>query len=121
MNTLSAIGLLVFSNIIMTFAWYGHLKNTQTNGFWAFALTVLCSWGLAFFEYCLVIPANRIGFSAGLNVYQLKVIQEVIALSVFVPFAFFYMGEAWKWDYLWAFLCLLGAVFFVNRAWLFSA
>ncbi|MCC8021287.1 MAG: DMT family protein [Akkermansiaceae bacterium] len=120
MNALTAIVLLVLSNMIMTFAWYGHLK-ADARSLGSLALMVLASWGLAFFEYCLVIPANRIGFSAGLNVYQLKVIQEAIALSVFVPFAMLYMGESWKWDYLWAFFCLAGAVFFVNRSCLFPS
>ena len=83
-------------------------------------MIILMSWGLAFFEYCFMIPANRLGSAGGLNVAQLKIIQEVITLCVFIPFALFYIGEKWKWDYLWAFLCVLGAVFFVNRERLFG-
>ena len=98
------ISMLVVSNVFMTWAWYGHLM-----------MIILMSWGLAFFEYCFMIPANRLGSAGGLNVAQLKIIQEVITLCVFIPFALFYIGEKWKWDYLWAFLCVLGAVFFVNR------
>lgn len=107
--------LLVMSNTVMTFAWYGFLRKPGEmvdRGLWKL---VLVSWGLAFFEYCLMIPANHIGRSAGLSLAQLKIMQEVITLSVFVPFMLFYMGEHWKWDYLWAFLCVLGAVYFVNR------
>lgn len=117
MKIFGTLGLLLVSNTIMSFAWYAHLKKSGTgNGSWL--LFILMSWGLAFFEYCFAVPANRIGFSAGMNVYQLKVLQEAIALAVFVPFALFYMGASWKWDYCWAFLCLLGAVFFVNREYL---
>ena len=73
------------------------------------------SWGLAFFEYCLMIPANRTGAAVGLNVAQLKIIQEVVTVVVFIPFVIFFMGEKWRWDYLWALLCMVGAVYFVNR------
>ena len=107
--------LLIMSNTVMTFAWYGFLRKPGgaiDKSMWKL---VLISWGLAFFEYCLMIPANHIGRSAGLSLAQLKIMQEVITLSVFVPFMIFYMGEHWKWDYLWAFLCILGAVYFVNR------
>ena len=107
--------LLIMSNTVMTFAWYGFLckpGEAIDKSMWKL---VLISWGLAFFEYCLMIPANHIGRSAGLSLAQLKIMQEVITLSVFVPFMIFYMGEHWKWDYLWAFLCILGAVYFVNR------
>jgi len=105
-------GMLVLSNIFMTFAWYGHLKNLQGRP-WLWA--VLISWGIAFFEYLIQVPANRIGHGV-LNLGQLKIIQEVITLSVFVPFAVIYMKEGLKLDYLWAGLCLLGAVFFIFRA-----
>ena len=101
----------------MTFAWYAHLKELN-NRTWLFA--ALLSWGIAFFEYMLQVPANRIGYQV-LNVGQLKILQEVIALSVFVPFAFLYMKEPLKLDYLWAALCILGAVFFIFREKLFSA
>ncbi len=107
-----AAGLLVLSNIFMTFAWYGHLKNLQT---WPWYAAALLSWGIALFEYLLQVPANRIGASA-LDVGQLKIMQEVITLAVFVPFAVFYLGQPLKLDYLWAGLCLLGAVYFIFRA-----
>ena len=104
--------LLICSNVFMTFAWYAHLK--ELNGkVWVVA--ALISWGIALFEYLLQVPANRIGYSV-LSVGQLKIIQEVITLGVFVPFSFFYLKEPLKLDYLWAGLCLLGAVFFVFRA-----
>ena len=108
--------LLVVSNIVMTFAWYGSLRKpgteVESSNMWKI---VLLSWGMAFFEYCFLVPGNHIGRSAGLSLAQLKIMQEVITLTVFVPFMLFFMGENWKWDYLWAFLCVLGAVFFVNR------
>ena len=112
MRILLTGGMLVLSNIFMTFAWYGHLKNLQGRP-WLWA--VLISWGIAFFEYLIQVPANRIGHGV-LNLGQLKIIQEVITLSVFVPFAVIYMKEGLKLDYLWAGLCLLGAVFFIFRA-----
>lgn len=105
-------GLLIASNVFMTFAWYAHLKNLA-HRHWLFAAAV--SWAVAFFEYCLQVPANRIGYTA-MNLAQLKILQEVISLSVFVPFVFFYMGQPLKWDYLWAALCILGAVFFIFRS-----
>lgn len=107
--------LLIMSNTVMTFAWYGFLRKpgeTQDKSLW---MLILISWSIAFFEYCLMIPANHLGRAAGLSLAQLKIMQEVITLSVFVPFMLFYMGEQWKWDYMWAIICLLGAVFFVNR------
>lgn len=107
--------LLIMSNTVMTFAWYGFLRKPGESPDRSLWKLVLISWGLAFFEYCLMIPANNLGRSAGLSLAQLKIMQEVITLSVFVPFMLFYMGEQWKWDYMWAFLCLLGAVYFVNR------
>jgi uncharacterized protein len=111
--SLQAILLLTASNVFMTIAWYAHLKNLATAP-WYFA--VLASWGIALFEYLLQVPANRIGFQqAGLSVGQLKIIQEVITLSVFVPFAVFYLNEPLKLDYLWAALCILAAVYFIFR------
>jgi len=106
-----SISLLLCSNVFMTFAWYAHLK--ELNGK-PWLLAALLSWGVALFEYLLQVPANRIGYQA-LSLGQLKIIQEVITLTVFVPFAFFYMKEPLKLDYLWAALCILGAVFFIFR------
>jgi uncharacterized protein (DUF486 family) len=100
----------------MTFAWYGHLKNFS-NKPWIIAAIV--SWGIAFFEYMLQVPANRIGHGV-MSIGQLKILQEVITLSVFCPFAFFYMKEKLSWDYLWAGICLLGAVFFLFRSKIFA-
>jgi uncharacterized protein (DUF486 family) len=104
--------LLVASNVFMTFAWYAHLKNLNHR---AWYIAALLSWGIALFEYILQVPANRIGYGT-LSLGQLKVLQEVITLSVFVPFALFYMQEPLKLDYLWAGLCLLGAVYFIFRS-----
>jgi uncharacterized protein (DUF486 family) len=109
---LATIGLLTVSNVFMTFAWYAHLK-TLNHKPWLFA--ALVSWGIALFEYLLQVPANRIGHSV-LSVGQLKILQEVVSLTVFVPFAWLYLKEPPKLDYLWAALCLLGAVFFVFRS-----
>jgi len=103
--------LLVASNVFMTFAWYGHLKNMASK---PWLLAALVSWGIALFEYLLQVPANRIG-ATQFNVGQLKVMQEVISLSVFVPFAIFYLGEPFKLDYVWAALCLVGAAYFMFR------
>jgi uncharacterized protein (DUF486 family) len=108
----STIVLLVLSNVFMTFAWYGHLKHLNTK---PWILAALISWGIALFEYLLQVPANRIGFHAGISLAQLKILQEVITLSVFVPFALLYMGQPFKLDYLWAALCLIGAVYFIFR------
>ncbi|MCS6126577.1 DMT family protein [Shewanella baltica] len=110
--TLTTIGLLCLSNIFMTFAWYGHLK---TLGSKPWIIAALVSWGIALFEYLLQVPANRIGYTV-MNVGQLKFLQEVITLSLFVPFAYFYMKEPLKLDYLWAGLCILGAVYFIFRS-----
>ena len=113
------VALLVVSNILMLLAWYGHLKAARPGGFaesMPLFLVILASWGIAFFEYCVMIPANRIGASVGLGVAQLKIIQEVITVAVFIPFVVLFMGERWRWDYLWALLCMVGAVYFVNRA-----
>ena len=108
---LTSMLLLMCSNVFMTFAWYGHLKDMSSKP-WIVAAIV--SWGIALFEYMLQVPANRIGHTA-LSVGQLKIMQEVIALAVFVPFSVLYLKEAIKWDYLWAALCMLGAVFFIFR------
>lgn len=106
-----AAGLLVLSNLFMTFAWYGHLRTLSSRAWYVAALV---SWGIALFEYLLQVPANRIGYTA-LSLPQLKVLQEVITLVVFVPFAWWFMKQPLKWDYLWAGLCLVGAVYFVFR------
>ena len=108
----SSILLLSLSNVFMTFAWYAHLKDLSHKP-WIYA--ALFSWGIAFFEYMLQVPANRIGFNV-LSVGQLKIMQEVITLSVFVPFALYYLKEPLKLDYLWAGLCILGAVYFMFRS-----
>ena len=108
---LSTTLLLIASNMFMTFAWYGHLKNLSTSPWY---IAALLSWGIALFEYLLQVPANRIGFTE-LNLGQLKILQEVITLSVFVPFAVFYMNEPLKLDYIYAAMCLLGAVYFIFR------
>jgi uncharacterized protein len=108
---LQTILLLTLSNVFMTFAWYAHLKNLN-NKPWLVA--ALVSWGIALFEYLLQVPANRIGYTQ-YNVGQLKIVQEVITLSVFVPFAVLYLRQPIKLDYLWAGLCLCGAVYFVFR------
>ena len=105
------VGLLIISNVFMTFAWYAHLKNL---GHKPWVVAALASWGIALFEYLFQVPANRIGYSV-LTLAQLKIIQEVITLSVFVPFAIFYMRQPWTWNYLWAAFCLMGAVFFMFR------
>lgn len=104
--------LLVGSNLFMTFAWYGHLKNLASSPWYVAALI---SWGIALFEYFLQVPANRIGYTE-LSLGQLKILQEVITLSVFVPFAVLYMNQPLKMDYLYAALCLMGAVYFIFRA-----
>ena len=104
-------GLLTCSNVFMTFAWYAHLKNLSERPWWVAAFA---SWGIALFEYLLQVPANRIGYTA-LNLGQLKIIQEAITLAVFVPFAVIYMRQPLRLDFLWAALCLCGAVYFVFR------
>jgi hypothetical protein len=109
--TVITILLLSCSNLFMTFAWYAHLKELSSK---PWIVAALISWGIAFFEYMLQVPANRIGYSV-MNIGQLKILQEIITLSVFVPFAFFYMKEPLKLDYLWAALCITGAVFFIFR------
>ena len=103
--------LLVGSNVFMTFAWYAHLRNLSTRPWY---IAALVSWGIALFEYLLQVPANRIGFRT-LSLAQLKILQEVITLGVFVPFAIFYMRQPLNWNFLWAGLCLMGAVYFMFR------
>jgi uncharacterized protein len=108
---LRTISLLVFSNIFMTVAWYGHLKQTNVP-LWK---AIIASWGIAFFEYCLMVPANRIGFANGISGFQLKMIQEVITLVVFAVFAVMYLKEPFHWKYLVSFVLLLGAVYFMFK------
>ena len=109
---LATVLLLVASNVFMTFAWYGHLKYVQAAPWYTAAIA---SWAIALFEYLLQVPANRIGFGAGVTLPQLKIVQEVITLSVFVPFAMVYMNQPFKLDYVWAALCMMGAVYFIFR------
>jgi uncharacterized protein (DUF486 family) len=103
--------LLVFSNVFMTYAWYGHLKDMRTKPLF---LAILFSWGIAFFEYCLQVPANRIGYSM-YSLGQLKVMQEVITMGVFFVFSILYMKEKLTLDFLWASICLVGAAYFMFR------
>jgi uncharacterized protein (DUF486 family) len=109
--TLVSIALLSLSNVFMTFAWYAHLKDMKEK---PWVLAALLSWGIALFEYLLQVPANRIG-SQTMSLPQLKIMQEVITLTVFVPFVLLYMKQPLKWDYLWAALCMCGAVYFIFR------
>lgn len=109
---LQTTGLLILSNVFMTVAWYGHLKNLSSKAWW---LAALLSWGIALFEYLLQVPANRIGYTQ-YSLAQLKILQEVLTLLVFVPFAMFYMDQPFKLDYVWAGLCLIAAVYFIFRA-----
>jgi uncharacterized protein len=108
----ASAGLLVASNVFMTFAWYAHLKDLSAKPWW---IAALASWGIALFEYLLQVPANRIGYTE-MNLPQLKIMQEAITLVVFVPFALLYMKTPLKLDYLWASLCILGAVYFIFRS-----
>lgn len=108
---IKTIGLLIMSNVFMMFAWYGHLKNMQSK---AWYVAAIISWGIALFEYLLQVPANRLGYQA-LTLPQLKILQEVITLAVFIPFSIFYMQKSLSWNYLWASLCILGAVYFVFK------
>jgi len=107
------LGLLLLSNLFMTFAWYGHLKGLSSKPWW---MAALISWGIALFEYLLQVPANRIGYGAGISLAQLKITQEVITLAVFVPFSMVYMDQPFRTDFIWAGLCLMGAVYFIFRA-----
>ena len=109
--SLQTVLLLVASNVFMTFAWYAHLKELSSKPWW---IAALVSWGIALFEYLLQVPANRIGYTA-LSLPQLKIMQEAITLVVFVPFAILYMKQPLKLDYLWASLCIVGAVYFIFR------
>lgn len=104
-------GMLAASNVFMTFAWYAHLKDLSARPWYVAALI---SWGIALFEYLIQVPANRIGYTQ-MSLGQLKILQEIVTLAVFVPFAVFYMQQPLKWDYLWAALCILGAVYFIFR------
>ncbi len=109
---LTTVGLLALSNVFMTFAWYGHLKHLSAK---PWIIAALISWGIALFEYLLQVPANRIGHEV-MSVGQLKILQEIITLVIFVPFAVFYMRERLTLDYLWAGMCILGAVYFLFRS-----
>lgn len=104
--------LLIASNVFMTFAWYGHLKHLNDKPWW---IAAFVAWGIALFEYLLQVPANRVGFTV-MSLAQLKILQEVITLAVFVPFAILYMGQEVRMNYLYAGLCLMGAVYFIFRA-----
>ena len=108
---LRTAGLLVASNVFMTFAWYAHLKNLSDRPWW---IAAVISWGIALFEYLLQVPANRMGYGS-LSLGQLKIMQEAITLTVFVPFAVLYMRQPLRLDFLWAALCICGAVFFIFR------
>ncbi len=110
-SALAPVGLLFLSNIFMTYAWYGHLKDHKNSALW---IVILASWGIAFFEYVFQVPANRIG-STMYTLPQLKIIQEVITMVVFAGFSVLYMKQSLKLDYLWAGLCLVGAVYFIFR------
>ncbi|MBE6358363.1 MAG: hypothetical protein E7057_03850 [Lentisphaerae bacterium] len=106
------VGLLILSNCFMTYAWYGHLKNLGSK---PLIVAVLISWGIAFFEYLIQVPANRIGHEGNISLAQLKIMQEVISLSVFVPFSVLFIGEQLRWNFLFAGLCMVGAVFFIFK------
>jgi uncharacterized protein (DUF486 family) len=108
---LATVALLTCSNVFMTFAWYAHLRNLQSKPWY---IAALLSWGIALFEYLLQVPANRIGYTS-MTLSQLKILQEIITLTVFVPFAIIYMRQPFKLDFVWAGLCLLGAVYFMFR------
>ena len=116
-GVVATVAMLVTSNVVMTFAWYWHLRLQKPGAAsWPLYAIILVSWLIALVEYIILVPANRIGAASGLNVAQLKITQEVITVCVFVPFMILFMGEKWRWDYLWAFLCMVGAVYFVNRS-----
>ena len=114
MNTalIKTILLLVISNCFMTFAWYGHLKKLSAK---PWIIAALISWGIAFFEYLIQVPANRIGHDGHLSLAQLKILQEIISLSVFVPFSILFMGEPLRWNFLYAGICMIGAVYFIFK------
>ncbi|MGC4002277.1 MAG: DMT family protein [Pirellulales bacterium] len=111
--TLIVIGMLIVSNLFMTYAWYGHLKDLAEKPWY---LAAVISWLIAFFEYFVQVPANRYGDLHGLNLGQLKILQEVVTLAVFVPFSIYYMNRTLDWNFAWAGLCLCGAVYFVFRS-----
>jgi hypothetical protein len=111
LTLIKTILLLSAANLFMLFAWYGHLRDLHQKPLW---IAIIASWGIALIEYCLQVPANRIGFTQ-LNLAQLKILQEVITLVIFVPFAVMYMHQPLKWDYVWAGVCMLGAVYFIFR------
>ena len=110
---LKTVILLILSNCFMTYAWYGHLKNLGSK---PLIIAVLISWGIAFFEYLIQVPANRIGHDGHLTLAQLKIMQEIISLSVFVPFSILFMGEPLRWNFLFAGICMIGAVFFIFKS-----
>ena len=110
--SLQTVLLLAASNVFMTFAWYGHLKNLADK---PWLIAALVSWGIALFEYLLQVPGNRIGYNGGISLAQLKITQEVITLAVFVPFSMFFMNQPFKTDFIWAGLCMVGAVYFIFR------
>jgi uncharacterized protein len=110
--SLQTVLLLAASNVFMTFAWYGHLKNLADKPWY---IAAFVSWGIALFEYLLQVPGNRIGYAGGITLAQLKITQEVITLAVFVPFAVLFMGQPLKLDFVWAGLCMVGAVYFIFR------
>ena len=113
MPIVKTVVLLICSNIFMTFAWYAHLKNLNNKALW---IAILASWGIAFFEYALQLPANRIGFNeSALSLAQLKIIQEIITLGVFIPFAILYMKQPMSWNFVGAGACLVGAAYFIFR------
>ena len=117
LGILATVSMLVASNLFMTFAWYWHLKFQKPGApHWPLIAIIVVSWLIAFVEYLIAVPANRLGSASGMNVAQLKITQEVITVCVFIPFMMLFMGEKWRWDYLWAFLCMVGAVYFVNRS-----
>ena len=117
LGILATVCMLVASNLFMTFAWYWHIKLQKPGeSSWPIAVIILVSWLIALLEYVVAVPANRLGAASGMNVAQLKIIQEVITVCVFIPFLMLFMDEKWRWDYLWALLCMVGAVYFVNRA-----
>ncbi len=106
------VGLLILSNLFMTYAWYGHLKSLNSK---PWLIAALVSWSIAFFEYLIQVPANRIGYTGGISLAQLKIMQEVISLTLFIPFSMLYMKEGFKLNYLWAGLCMVGAVYFIFK------
>ena len=117
LGILATVGMLVASNLFMTFAWYWHLKLQKPGASsWPIIAIVVVSWLIAFVEYLIAVHANRLGAASGMHVAQLKITQEVTTVCVFIPFMLLFMGEKWRWDYLWAFFCMVGAVYFVNRA-----